>query len=137
MTKLWGCIWMVLDLIQRIIVAVELVTHYKLWQLTLTATSCLVAQSFNEESSYPMLMMIIMMRDYWHNNLYGIQMIMILMRECFHLDDVEENHDWILTSLLFRSNITGYYELISGDQGSDSTWVNLDFRLKIIFESRL
>ena len=30
---------MVLDLI-RIVVAVELVTHYKLWQLTLTATSC-------------------------------------------------------------------------------------------------
>ena len=34
---------MVLDSI-RIMVAVELVTHYKLWQLTLTATSCLVAQ---------------------------------------------------------------------------------------------
>ena len=46
-----------------------------------------------------------------------------------YLGDDEENHDWILTCLLFRSNITGYYELISGDQGSDSTWVNLDFRL--------
>ena len=34
---------MVLDSI-GIMVAVELVTHYKLWQLALTATSCLVAQ---------------------------------------------------------------------------------------------
>ena len=62
-------------------------------------------------------MILIIMMDYWHNRLYGIEMIMILMREYLHISRwcwreswlnidfsaIQVKHHWLLWAHLRRS----------------------------------
>ena len=83
-------------------------------------------------------MILIIMMDYWHNRLYGIEMIMILMREYLHISRwcwreswlnidfsaIQVKHHWLLWAHLRRS-------------GERLNLGEFRFSKEIIFEFRL